>query len=199
MVFGFSAEYKDKRVDKILEVQGITIDSKYIFYAPIKVGFVMYFLVYVMLSSVGLGLGSLVYGIIKWDFDFAILNHLFVAAALPFFYLFWAKMSNSFVVSEDAIYIINPNFPFTSFRKIEKNQVKRVLVGRNNFFGLSYLFLSFHNHYVEVYVGEKDYRFYCAPLQVDAFDENWTKKTLDDLYYDFKNKKYYTVTTIKDL
>lgn len=200
MVFGYNAEYEDKRIYKIVENLNVEVDANEIITSPIQVGFFHYLLVYIMFSSIGLGLGSIVTGLISWDFTITIWNHLFIIFTLPFFYFFWAKMSNSFVILKDDIYVINANFPFKSVRKFKKKEIQKIALNRNGSISTHSVFLSFETPYLDIYSnnGQK-HRFYCAPLDIDTYDENLSKHSLDDLYHQLQNKAYPVTTTIKDL
>ncbi|MEM7514093.1 MAG: hypothetical protein AAF388_24425 [Bacteroidota bacterium] len=50
------------------------------------------------------------------------------------------------------------------------------------------LLFSFGGNYLEVYSSSSIKKYYCANLDIDCFDENWTELTLDSLHGSLKEK-----------
>ncbi|WP_442264857.1 hypothetical protein ACSIGC_10930 [Tenacibaculum sp. ZS6-P6] len=107
-------------------------------------------------------------------------------------YLLTAYYSNSFVILEDKIIIINRNFPFTRFEKYNFKDLRDIEINKGKSFPMnliSWLFLDLGSNYIKLKLQNTITRkFYCSNLDVDCYDENWTEKNLDDFYNDLKGR-----------
>ena len=178
------SNYRYKRIDKMLEDIGVDTEHFIIVYDSIATPILYYFAI----LPVG-GIGIMVEAIST----FGLLNcTAFILITFPLYYLFWANKSYGFAISESEIYVINPNYPFQSLNKIGKTEIKSIKMGRDRNYGLSYLFFSFYNCYLEVSTDEKIHRFYCYSLEDEYYDnfEGWETKTTDGLEYQLKSKGY---------
>ena len=162
----------DNRVAKICKKNGIK-DCE-IFYSPIST----WFLVISLILFYG-GSGCL---ILFYLYSF---NKFLILITIPYFFIsffLFSKLSNSFAITSDKIIVINPNFPFKKFKEYNKNQINKITIDSSN--NMLYIFfLVFEQNYLIIETQNKQEKFYCIGLGIDAFDENWTEKTLDDLNY----------------
>ena len=159
----FGDKNKDFRVDKIAMRHGYSIYE--VFYSPIIIWIFMtiYFLV-LSISAFFQFLG-------EW---------YYIIPYLLFGYLISSYLNNSFVITEKELLIINPNFPFNSFERYSIDSIEKVKIDSNKWLYLLFSFLIFDNNYVKITSKDKTRVYYCIGLQFDAFDENFTEKTLDD-------------------
>lgn len=97
---GISAKLKDKRIDRILKKHGYTLSNCEIFYSPITVWlFLLPFFLLTIISTV--------------SYFFFYLIYLFPLYFLLYFmlgYLVVGYLNNSFVITENKLLVINPNF-----------------------------------------------------------------------------------------
>lgn len=87
-----------------------------------------------------------------------------------------------FALVEGKCCVINPNRPFRKFEVIKLNDIESVSIDKQRR-GWSSFFTLFGSNYIEVKTASGKQRFYCAYLQLDAFDENFTKQTIEDFQY----------------
>lgn len=92
-----------------------------------------------------------------------------------------AYANNSFVVTEHDIVVINPNPPFRQSQKFPVKDIIGMRMDSKNQTLLSLLRVSGGN-YVEIVTHAGINRFFCVCLETESFDENYTGKTMDDLY-----------------
>jgi hypothetical protein len=169
MIIGFSANLTDRRIDKYLLQNNYDLAECMLFYSPIS-GFLFYF---------GLAIG--------FTMPFCIYLLVIVFKYLYFFgvyciaqYLALAYLNNSFVIIAEKLVVINPNFPFKTVKVYELKQIEQVKIASERTF-ITWLLLIFRPNYVEIYTAKNVQRYYCLFLQEDAYDENITKKTIEDL------------------
>jgi hypothetical protein len=171
MIIGFSAKTKDKRVDKIAIEHGY--DNYEIFYSPIFIW--IFFTIYLLILSLPITFQFYNY----WHY---LLGYLFIG------YLISSYLNNSFIITEKELLIINPNFPFTNFRTYKIDRIEKVKIDKNKWLNLLACLMIFENNYVQIYSGKKSRIYYCNGLNLDAFDENLTEKTLDDFSFSLTRK-----------
>jgi hypothetical protein len=164
--------YKDKRVDKRLENEGVIASG--IFYSPIQIWLInhsaiLLFLLFVILTSD--------ISFLLWKFNFLIIAYLFLA------YLVNAYLHNSFALTLDKLYIVNPNFPFIDFHFYDLNSIYLIKIDKSktitNFINF---YINFSDaNYVEIHTLKDVKRFYCISLETfHHYDENSIEKTIDD-------------------
>jgi hypothetical protein len=167
---GLGAELKDKRVDKILLAKGVKGDDCEVFYSPIS-GCILY-LALAMVNIIAL----LFYQVSYILYFYFFISSIFLSIFSILLYLFLAYTNFSFCVTKESLYCINPNFPFRNFSKFNFSEIESIVAAK-----------SFCNYLiVKKNIGQK--KFYCYFLQPDAFDENITKLTFDDLMSVLSNK-----------
>ena len=179
----------ESRVNQMLKNVGVDKNKEIVIYAEIEMIFV-YLLGFFAVGGIGIIINTI------QDIGIVYFVSIFVFIILPILsviYYFWASKSYSFAILEDKIYAINPNYPFKSLVKIDKSDIKRVKVGQDRLYGLSFLFLSFYNYYLEVETADETYQFYCYPLENEHYDnfEGWETQTSDGLEYQLKQKGYF--------
>lgn len=160
-------QLRDKRVDRMLQEKGYT--DAVIFYGPISIWLTL-FAGYILAPA--LAILFFVVGI--WLL--LLLPYLLAA------YLVNARHSCSFALSEGKCIVINPNPPFRKFVTIDLEDIVSVEIGESRK-KWPVLFTLFGDNYVEIKTGKETRRFYCAYLEQDAFDENFTEKTIEDFQY----------------
>jgi hypothetical protein len=170
---GISASLKDKRVDRVLEKLGYEAAACKIFYSPVMVW--VYYLALLLATLIPLT-----------SFYLVVLMYRFPVYWVPYLlsgYLAAAYLNNSFVLAPDKLLVINPNPPFRRVVPFELENVRKVTIDRPKWLWLSTLFIFLGRNYVEISTDGKTERFYCASLELDAFDENLTEKTIDDFHF----------------
>jgi len=167
MFIGVSMNIKDKRLDSILKLHNV--DNPAIFYSPISIWLLL--LCY-LISMVG--------GIIIYLFT-TFYCIIFVVSYLIISYLIAAKNNYSFAIAKNKIFIINPNFPFRHFKTFDVGEIDCVIFKQKNT-KIARLFFIFGINCVEIKVGSKYHSYACHGLEMDAFDENLTEKTIEDLH-----------------
>jgi len=173
----FSNEFKDKRVDKMLKKEKHHFSL--IFYSPIKV-----YLFFLGLLLIG-GFPILWFGLyFVWtNYKWALVIYII------FGYLFAAYLNNSIVISSKKIIMVNPNFPFRRIKVFNITAIRKVKIASDSHLKFIYIFGFLGTNYIEVELSnEKKYRFYCAGLEIDCYDENQTELTLDDLHDALENR-----------
>jgi hypothetical protein len=122
------------------------------------------------------------------------LAYLFPVCFLIYFiagYVVVASLNNSFVITDSKLVVINPNFPFRKVKSYSFEQINKVKIDSSNLLYITAIFAHFGSNYVELTTQDKVERFYCTSLDVDAFDENFTEKTIDDFHASLKQHKVY--------
>ena len=107
-------------------------------------------------------------------------------------YLVVAYLNNSFVITENKILVVNPNFPFRRFIRYDLGQIQKVKIDSSKRLWITMVFAHSGNNYIEITAAHKANKFYCSYLNVDAFDENFTENTMDDLYASLKQNNIIT-------
>lgn len=162
-------ELSDKRVDRVLLRKGYT-DAN-IFYSPIGAWLTL------LTGIIGAALISTGFILMFWSpWLLLLLPYLFIA------YLLNAWHCCCFALVEGKCCIINPNWPFRKFEVIGLNDIESVSIDEQGK-GWKKFFTLFGTNYIEVKTAAGKQRFYCAYLQLDAFDENFTKQTIEDFQY----------------
>jgi hypothetical protein len=165
MYTGFSAKTKDKRVDKILIKHGY--NNCEIFYSPIF--FLDYFVYFLVISL------PITYQVINYWY--------YLPGYIAIGYLISAYLNNCFVITGKELLVINPNFPFDKFNRYEIENIEKIKIDKNNGIYFLLVFLIIGNNYVQINSGGKRKKYYCSGLEIDAYDENLTEKTLDDFSF----------------
>ncbi|RYD98266.1 MAG: hypothetical protein EOP54_08200 [Sphingobacteriales bacterium] len=161
-------ELSDKRVDRILFRKGY--QDANLFYSPIRVWVTLF----TGFAGIALLIGFVF--LIGSPWILFLLLYLFIA------YLLNARHCCSFALVEGKCCIINPNWPFRKFRVIELSQIESVIIDERHTKWMT-LFTLFGSNYIEVKTAVGIERFYSAYLELDAFDENFTKQTIEDFQY----------------
>lgn len=177
-VTGFSLDLEDKRVDKILLDRGFKESE--IYYSPMKVLLVFW----IMMVSIMIPL------------FFEILFHYFTTALIIFFtylmfcYLYIGIFNRSFALTDKEFLVINSHFPFDGLRSFRYEDISelRISSGWELIFPMIFISLNFRTNYVQIKTTNHKKKFYCLFLDVDCFDENWTKRNLDDLHGSLRQK-----------
>lgn len=159
---------KDKRVDKMSAAKGITQGK--MFYSPISMWFTTAALFIGSLAMCGL-----IFGIL-FNKELLLLFLLYLALS----FLVTSKLSHSFVITDETLIVINPNYPFRRWVVFQKKEIKKVVINHSHH-GWYYLFLVMEQNYVIIETQDTTEKYYCVGLLEDTFDENYTEKTLDDL------------------
>lgn len=181
MLIGVSFNIRDKRVDRKLMAENIICADVY--YSPIGSWILVLFLF-------GIAIGAFLIPIFQYFYHLAVL-YIIVS------YLINARLSNSFVLQYDQVIVINPNVPFRQFNAIPKSSIRHIAIKEREF-NWQGLFLAIGKNYLEVDTKEGVYKFPCAGLEQDSYDENWTEKTIDELYYVLQQAGYSVSYEIKD-
>lgn len=162
-------ELSDKRVDRILLRKGY--QDANIFYSPIGVWLTLFtgFIGTALLST-----GFILMFCSPWLL--LLLPYIFIA------YLLNAWHCCCFALVDGKCCIINPNWPFRSFEVIELDNIESVTIAERRTKWMM-CFTLFHSNYIEMKTENGKKRFYCAYLELDAYDENFTKQTIEDFQY----------------
>ena len=105
-----------------------------------------------------------------------------------FAYLLASYLNNSFAINGSKLIVVNPNFPFKRVQAYNLTEIKSIKIASAKYVYLAGLWGVFGGNYVEIETESGKRRFHCSELAVDAYDENWTKLTIDDLQEDLKQK-----------
>lgn len=162
-------ELRDKRVDQILLRKGY--QDADIFYSPIGAWLTLF------TGIIGTALLSTGFILMFWS--------LWLLLLLP--YIFIAYLLNAwhcccFALVEGKCCVINANWPFQKFEVIELNDIESVTIDEQRSRWKSF-FTLLSSNYIEVKTAAGIKRYDCAYLQLDAFDENFTKQTIEDFQY----------------
>ena len=172
MFIGVGLKLKDKRVDKMLLVKNII--STDIFYSPISTWILLLLLI---LTS-------------GWWLLYIFASTKYGLLLIPYFvisYLLNGYKSNSFALCNDNLIVINPNIPFRQITVINNSDIQLVTIDKTTR-KWTKIFLDFGENYLLIQTKDNTYKFNCAGLDLDAYDENWTEKTIDDLRHKLKEK-----------
>ncbi len=172
MLTGVSLNLKDKRVDKILQSKGIATPEVY--YSPVK--------------TLPVALMMMVLFLFPAIFLFPFNKYgLLLLPYLPFIYLVFAYHNTSFALHDEKLTMINPNFPFKRVETVDLSAIELITIDKR-FIHWHLLFLLFGRNYVMIKTKQGVKKYHCACLELDAFDENWTEKTMDDFHLRLKEK-----------
>ncbi|MCE3228242.1 MAG: hypothetical protein K0S32_2793 [Bacteroidetes bacterium] len=177
---GVSLKLTDKQVDKMLRAHGFS--TKDVFYSPIQ----SWIMVLIMLASAAYPL--MIYA--GWY------SLLLVPYAIASYFLN-ARNSNSFAIEDEKFIVVNGNFPFRKLLVFEKNEIKNILIDTKKIRWQS-LMIMIGGNYVKIETNSSTTMFYCVGLDLDAYDENWTEKTIDDLHHYLKQKEFPVEFRIED-
>lgn len=183
MLIGVSFKHTDKGVDKLLAAQGIEYADVY--YSPVASWWTL-----ILLALHGIG-GFLIEGFRHW------VIWLFALPWLLISYFIYTYLSTSIALCEDKLVLVNPNFPFYRLQEYSRDEIVEITIGSENLL-LPKLFFVFGSNYVAIKTKEGTHRYYCTGLELDAYDENWTENTIDDLHGVLKRQNYPVTFTIKD-
>jgi hypothetical protein len=175
-----SFKFKDKRIDRIIEKKGYSIADCEIFYSPIKVS-----LTHILI----LLLASFPYSF--YVFVFPIYSLVYIVVA----YLFIAHFNNSFILTNEQLIVINPNFPFQKIKTFDLLAINIIIIDNSHINKIMWILGLIHCNYIAVIIEEKKVRFYCEGLELtDDYNEhgNVTEKTLDDFNYALKEHNVLT-------
>jgi len=161
-------EVRDKRVDRILRRKGY--QDANIFYSPIEAWVTLF----TGLVGTVLLTGLIVMFWSSWLL--LLLPYIFIA------YLLNARQCCCFALVDGKFCVINANWPFRKFRQIALNQIESVTINERRMKWMM-LFTLPRSNYIELKTEKGRERFYCAYLELDAYDENFTKQTIEDLQY----------------
>lgn len=171
---GISFEFTDKRVDKLIKKQGFK-DSE-IFYSPLNVwlalcGFLLVISIPFMLEF-----------LFNFFSKYSVLEKIIIASIYPLFcYVIVMIYNRSFAITDKELLIINSHFPFSSVKSFNLDEISEVKISHDKKLQFLLFFGFFQTNYIQVKINDQELRFYCLFLDVDCYDENFTKKTLDDL------------------
>ena len=182
MQTGIRIKLKDKRVDKILASK--KYDKAEIFCSPISTWIALLAL---MLPSAGF----LFFNAWIWKHWYFVVLYFIIS------YLINAFLNNSFALYEDKLLIINPNFPFRRFQIIKREEIKLISIDNVKRPQWLIIFMAVSGCYLSIEIADKTLKFHCAGLDLDAYDESWTEKTIDDLHYKLVENKFPTAFNIK--
>lgn len=169
---GFSSELKDRRVDSLLLKNGFSFNE--IYYSPIKIWAIFYFLFLLAAFPFSIILIPIIFS------KYKVFLILYIVSA----YLVAAFLNNSFTISNGKLIVVNPNPPFRKIKEYSISKIHHISIKSNPWLLTAWLFGPLGSNYVELNFLETKKRFYCAGLDIDAYDENFTKLTLDDLHKD---------------
>lgn len=163
---------KDQRIDKMLAQNGIP--EAVIFYSPVQVW------LYLILMGLSTGIGIFVTALTSLWLLSLILVYLSVS------YLLYINCSHSFALTGDTLYILNPSRPFRRFEALPLEKIHAVTLGEDKSSWLRQVFIWSDVNFLQVASDKGIAKYPCIGLELDAFDENFTAKTLDDLRYSFE-------------
>ncbi|WP_028979860.1 hypothetical protein [Sporocytophaga myxococcoides] len=179
-LIGFSAKIRDKRVDKIAAKHGYK--NYEVFYSPLSIW--LFFTLYLLVLSLPVTLSFLEY----W---------FYLPGYLVLGYLISAYRNNSFILTEDVLVVINPNFPFRNFHCYKIESIQKVKIDTGKWSDFLIVFIQFGHNYIQINSEGKRRTYYCNGLDIDAYDENFTEKTLDDFSHRLSKKNILVDFNIK--
>ncbi|MEL6943496.1 MAG: hypothetical protein AAFO82_12570 [Bacteroidota bacterium] len=174
---GFSLELGDKRVNKIILNKGFKESE--IFYSPISVWFTFWILLSVI--TIPMALEFLFHYFSEFSFPRGM---LFIGIYILLCYVIIVILNRSFAITEKEFLIINSHFPLQTLQSFEFEEIEEIKISSDWKLKFMIIFGLFYTNYVQVKTKDGRKRFYCLFLDFDCYDENWTEKTLDDLYKD---------------
>ncbi len=177
-MIAFFPKFKDRRVDKTIQLHGYVTAESELFYSPILLSF--FFLP--------------VFALLLFPITVALVSNypIYCAIYLIISYLQAAYLNNSFVISGKKLLVVNNNSPFRRCVAYDLKQVKIIKIDRSRFLRITWFFAQFGYNYVEVITENQVARYYCVGLEQDAYDENFTEKTMDDFHAALKQNNVAT-------
>lgn len=169
-IIGAGAEIRVTGVGRMLEKQGY---KEYeVFYSPRQIYFS-----FTAISTFMVLLGS------TFIVDTSILLKYwyFILPYILAVYIWGSLRNHSFALTSSEFIVINPYFPFRKLQVYPSEEIQKVVIDAQINFIVSWLFQDFRSNFVEIHSSSQKMRYFCASLDIDAFDENLTKLTLDDL------------------
>jgi hypothetical protein len=174
---GISARLKDRRVDRVLAKQGYEAEQCEIFYSPIT-AWITYLAILLTIP--------LPFAIDYFSFLYR--NFTYFCLYLLVGYLMGAYLNNSIVLTKNELVIVNPNFPFRHSVIYKLEEISYLKIDQSKWLWPAFVFAHGGGNYVEISTGDTTRRFYCTCLQLDAYDENLTEKTMDDLRFALRER-----------
>jgi len=159
----------DKRVDKLIRNSGFNPSEFKLYYSPIK------------MIWVDLVLLVFVSGIIFMIYEKVIELIIYLPAYLVIIYLLGAKLNNTIAVKNEFILIVNPNFPFTKLLIYNIKDINSIEVKHSPLRFLLWGFFISTGNNINIRSMGTNKKYYCTSLELNAYDENFTKLDLDDL------------------
>jgi hypothetical protein len=172
MLFFGKMNLQDLRVDKMLKARGL--DTSDIYYSPIK-SWVLF-----MVIAMGLCYWFIIPLALSKYYSLVL---IYLAPG----YLFSGYLNHSFAITEDQLHVINPNFPFRQFKSYALRDIQRITLNKSKQ-KWHYLLGIIGSNYISIQTADQSIKYFCVNLDVDAFDENWTEKTMDTFYSKLKEK-----------
>ncbi len=173
-----SFKIKDKRIDRAIIQLGLDPGECEIFYSPIAAWLWPAILLWTM--------GGLL------TFPLVLHSRVMILIVLCWFclgYLFSALLNCSFVLTPRQMLAINPNFPFGRRIVFDFEDITGIRIARPPFWHRVLIpFMIAGGKFVQIRTSTHVHICYCTELRLDAFDENFTAKSLDDLHVSLKNK-----------
>jgi hypothetical protein len=173
-----SFKIKDKRIDREIIKLGHIPGECEICYSPIAAWLWPSMLLW---ATVGLSLYPMV-----------LHSPVAIMVVLCWFclgYLLAARLNCSFVLTPRQMLAINPNFPFKKRIVCNFEDVKSIRIAKSPSWHRVFIpFLIAGSKFVQIRTVTQTHTCYCVELRLDAFDENFTEKSLDDLHVSLKNK-----------
>lgn len=168
---------KDKRVDKMLFARNL-VDTD-IYYSPIVAW--LFFLVVVLAIAHGL--------VFQLAFSkYFPLLLLYILGG----YTVCAFLNNSFALTQDALIVINPNFPFRQVKTYPLSDIRKITIDKSKW-KWHFAFCIFGSNYIAIQTADDTKKYFCVGLELDAYDENLTEKTMDSFQDNLKGKGIQTV------
>ncbi len=160
---------KDNRVDRLIKNSGFNPDKFRIYYSPITI--IWYDFILLVLVS----------GIILVIYQTLISMLIYLPVYSIITYSLGAKLNNSVAVSDKLIIIVNPNFPFRKILVYYVDNIDFIEIKHSLFRFLMWPFFIFTGNNINISSKGKYERYYCTSLELNVYDENFTKLDLDDL------------------
>ena len=183
-----SFKIKDKRIDREIVQLGLDPGGCEICYSPIAAWLWPSILLW---TTVGLFLYPMVMH-----------SPVMILIVLCWFclgYLFSARLNYSFVLTPRQMLAINPNFPFGKRIVFDFEDITGIRIARPPFWHRVLIpFMIAGGKFVQIRTNTHVHTCYCIELRLDAFDENFTGKSLGDLHVSLKNKGLNVEWTLQD-
>lgn len=170
-----SFKIKDNRVDREIIKLGFAPEACEIFYSPIA---------------------AWLWPHVMWLALFAYPLVAYFPISIPILlcwfcigYLLAAWQNCSFALTSRQMLAINPNFPFKKRVVCDFEAITSIRIDKSpTWHWMFFPFLIARGKFLHIQTTTKAHTCYCAELRLDVYDENFTDKSLDDLYLSLKNK-----------